>query len=62
MIKGKQPTKTKNTSTVIISRRREHSKKPDEIYKIIEKNSPPPYLEMFARKKRRGWDTWGNEL
>ena len=61
-IKGKQPTKTKNTSTVIISRRREHSKKPDEIHKIIEKNSPPPYLEMFARKKRRGRDTWGNEL
>lgn len=48
-------------TNIIISRKREHSRKPDELYKIIEQCSPGPYLEMFARFKRDGWDQWGNE-
>ena len=40
---------------------REHSRKPDEIVPIIEACSPGPYLEMFARGKRDGWDMWGNQ-
>jgi len=47
---------------IIKSRKREHSKKPDELYEIIEKCSPPPYLELFARGTRDGWDQWGNEV
>jgi N6-adenosine-specific RNA methylase IME4 len=38
-----------------------HSVKPDACQDLIESNSPGPYLEMFARRQRLGWDTWGNE-
>jgi N6-adenosine-specific RNA methylase IME4 len=41
---------------------REHSRKPDEFYTIIESMHRGPYLEMFARNKREGWESWGNEL
>lgn len=47
---------------VIVSRKREHSRKPDELYSIIEDCSPGPYLEMFARHTRPGWLQWGNEV
>lgn len=47
---------------VIFAKRREHSRKPDEMYAKIEKTSPPPYIEAFAREKREGWDAIGNEL
>jgi N6-adenosine-specific RNA methylase IME4 len=43
------------------TRKREHSRKPDEQYDIIEACSWGPYLEMFARGARRGWSSWGNE-
>jgi N6-adenosine-specific RNA methylase IME4 len=43
------------------SRKREHSRKPDEIFDIIERCSPGPYLELFARGSREGWAQWGNE-
>ncbi len=43
------------------TRKREHSRKPDEIYDLIESCSPGPYLELFARFPRRGWTQWGNE-
>lgn len=46
---------------LIQSRKREHSRKPDELYNIIESCSPGPYLELFARHPRRGWYQWGNE-
>jgi N6-adenosine-specific RNA methylase IME4 len=46
---------------VIRSRKREHSKKPDELHGIIEACSPGPFLEMFARGMRPRWDHWGNE-
>lgn len=46
---------------ILSSRKREHSRKPDEIYDIIEACSPGPYLELFARFKRDGWTQWGNE-
>jgi N6-adenosine-specific RNA methylase IME4 len=39
-----------------------HSRKPDELYSIIERNSPGRRLELFARRKRRGWTGWGNQL
>jgi N6-adenosine-specific RNA methylase IME4 len=43
------------------SRKREHSRKPDEQYDIIESCSNGPYLELFARGTRPGWTYWGDE-
>jgi N6-adenosine-specific RNA methylase IME4 len=43
------------------TRKREHSRKPDEQYKIIEACSPGPFVELFARGARDGWASWGNE-
>lgn len=43
------------------TRKREHSRKPDEQYDIIESCSPGPYLELFARGTRPGWAMWGNQ-
>lgn len=42
-------------------RSRGHSGKPDAFQDMVEQVSPGPYLEMFARRDRLGWDTWGNE-
>lgn len=39
-----------------------HSVKPQIVYKILESNTPEPRLELFARTKREGWDSWGNEV
>jgi N6-adenosine-specific RNA methylase IME4 len=38
-----------------------HSRKPEAFLDLVEQVSPGPYLEMFARRQRLGWDTWGNE-
>ncbi|MDD5066473.1 MAG: MT-A70 family methyltransferase [bacterium] len=46
---------------IIISRKREHSRKPDEQYKIIESCSWAPFLELFARGNRPKWTCWGNQ-
>lgn len=46
---------------IIRSMKREHSRKPDEQYQIIESCSPGPFLELFARGPRKGWITWGNQ-
>lgn len=46
---------------LIATRKREHSRKPDEIYPIIEACSPGPYLELFARGTRASWAAWGNQ-
>jgi N6-adenosine-specific RNA methylase IME4 len=46
---------------VIQSRKREHSRKPDEQYALVEACSPGPYLELFGRGSRAGWTTWGNQ-
>jgi N6-adenosine-specific RNA methylase IME4 len=43
------------------TRKREHSRKPDEQYEIIESCSPGPYLELFARGTKPGWTVWGNQ-
>lgn len=45
----------------ISSRKREHSRKPDEQYQLIESCSSGPYLEMFGRGLRLNWATWGNQ-
>ena len=46
---------------LLATRKREHSRKPDELYEIIEACSPGPRLELFARGERPGWTCWGNQ-
>jgi N6-adenosine-specific RNA methylase IME4 len=48
-------------TNIITTRKREHSRKPDEQYDLIERCSTGPFLEMFARHHREGWTLWGNE-
>jgi len=54
-----QPGRTQ--VNLLPTRKREHSRKPDQQYPIIESCSPGPYLEMFARHHREGWVQWGDE-
>jgi N6-adenosine-specific RNA methylase IME4 len=44
---------------LVVSPRRQHSRKPDEMYRHIERLADGPYLEMFARVSQPGWDAWG---
>ena len=46
---------------IIRTQKQEHSRKPDELYDLIERCSPGPYLEIFARGKRKGWDVFGDQ-
>lgn len=46
---------------MVETRKREHSRKPDEQYDLIEACSPGPYLELFARYPQEGWTAWGDE-
>jgi N6-adenosine-specific RNA methylase IME4 len=46
---------------LLATRKREHSRKPDEQYALIEACSPAPHLELFARGTRKGWTTWGHQ-
>ena len=61
--KGKirTPEESDRPSSVIMSPRREHSQKPDEVYDLIERMYPSgTYLELFSRNERDGWEMWGN--
>ena len=51
----------RSQENMIVSRKREHSRKPDEQYELIESCSSGPYLELFARGPRKGWTVWGNQ-
>jgi len=46
---------------LLATRKREHSRKPDEQYALIEACSSGPYLELFARGARKSWTSWGNQ-
>lgn len=62
-IRGKMRTLApgRRQVNIIRSQKQEHSRKPDELYDIIEACSPGPYLELFARGTRPGWQGWGNQ-
>ena len=51
----------RSQENIMSSRKREHSRKPDEQYSIIESCSPGPFIELFARGPREGWTVWGNQ-
>jgi N6-adenosine-specific RNA methylase IME4 len=46
---------------IIVSRKREHSRKPEQLYEVIEQCSPGPFLELFARIPHPGWTVWGDQ-
>jgi N6-adenosine-specific RNA methylase IME4 len=52
---------TKPISTWYVWPRGVHSAKPDGFYDLVERVSPSPRVELFARDSRLGWDTWGDE-
>lgn len=57
--RGHPKRKAADVPKLVVSPRREHSRKPDEMYGLIERLSDGPYLEMFARSSRPGWESWG---
>ncbi|WP_100551245.1 MT-A70 family methyltransferase [Caedibacter taeniospiralis] len=52
----------RSQENIVLSRKREHSRKPDEQYDLIESCSAGPYLELFARGARENWCAWGNQV
>ncbi|MFP4030090.1 MAG: MT-A70 family methyltransferase [Desulfococcaceae bacterium] len=63
-VRGKNPRTLqpgRSQPNIIATRKREHSRKPDEQYEIIESCSRGPFLEMFARGRRPNWFSWGNQ-
>lgn len=60
--RGRPKRLDNRVANLIISPRRDHSRKPDEIYRRIERLVAGPYLELFARQAYPGWAAWGNEL
>jgi len=62
-IKGKMKPVSNSVSSVILAERRQHSRKPDEVRdRIVKLFGDVPRIEMFAREKKEGWDSWGNEV
>lgn len=59
--RGKPKRINANVRQLVIDKRREHSRKPDQMYSHIENLVEGPYIELFARTTREGWDCWGNE-
>lgn len=60
--RGKPARLSKGVRQVIVDRRREHSRKPDDQYDRIEALVGGPRLELFARNTRPGWSSWGNQV
>jgi N6-adenosine-specific RNA methylase IME4 len=59
--RGSLPTNVNNVGTWFKANKTRHSAKPQSFYDLVELASPGPYLEMFARTRRFGWEGWGNE-
>lgn len=60
--RGKAPVLFKGQPNWLFAPLQDHSHKQEEMYEVIERVSPGPYLELFARRHRHGWDSWGNEI
>lgn len=60
--RGSLPTLRNDCPNWFQSDRQRHSQKPDCFYDLVESSSPGPYMEMFARRRRFGWASWGNEV
>jgi N6-adenosine-specific RNA methylase IME4 len=60
-VRGKPVFLHGSHSTVIEAARREHSRKPEEFYGLVEATSPGSKVELFCRQQRAGWQVYGNE-
>lgn len=60
--RGSPQVRSHSIRNLIMAERREHSRKPDQMHIDIERMFDGPYLEMFSRQRRDGWDSWGNEV
>ena len=59
--RGKPRRVNKDVRKLVVAPRREHSRKPEEVRAQIERLVAGPYLELFARDTKRGWDCWGDQ-
>ena len=59
--RGNVRRNAKDVRQLILAPRREHSRKPDDVYTRIERYCDGPYLELFGRESRPGWTVWGNQ-
>jgi len=60
--RGRAPVNYRSQPTWMFAPLQDHSHKPEEQYAVIERVSPGPYLELFARRAQPGWDAWGNQI
>lgn len=60
--RGKPKRRKRDVPQVILEPRREHSRKPESARERIERLVDGPYVELFARSQRPGWDAWGNQI
>jgi N6-adenosine-specific RNA methylase IME4 len=60
--RGKPARRAKDVRRLLVEKRREHSRKPDCVRERIEKLVAGPYVELFARETKPGWDCWGNQV
>jgi N6-adenosine-specific RNA methylase IME4 len=61
-VRGHLLTRVRNIGTHFTAPKTFHSEKPSVFYELVERASYPPYVDVFARKKRSGWSAWGNEI
>ena len=61
-VKGNLKPIHRNIPSLVHAKRTKHSKKPEESYEVFDRMSHEPRIELFARTKREGWDSWGNEV
>jgi len=59
---GHPEYRSRSVRNLIVAPVREHSRKPDAMYEMIEALVEGPYCELFSRTTRPGWDSWGNEV
>lgn len=60
-VRGRAPIASRSERNHFAAGKGRHSEKPARFYEMVERVSPGPYLELFARRRRYGWDVWGNE-
>lgn len=61
-VRGRLLTRARNIGTHFTAPKTFHSEKPEEFYRLVMRASYPPYLDVFARKRRRGWSVWGTGI
>jgi N6-adenosine-specific RNA methylase IME4 len=60
-VRGSPKLAIRGQSNALMAPVREHSRKPEEFYELVESLCPGPRVELFARESRKGWVSWGGE-